>query len=118
MPETDEGVIHTVTSDPVPDQKETPEGTHIWELSWSRRRAMMRARRIHCPHDDCFGDTYEWWFKKAAGKPKLLGGNPDTGRMLMLGRVKIQHRSGHPFLQFYKPKGMDIEYGEVHQCQE
>jgi len=120
MPETDEGVLHSVTRDPVPAQDDPPEGTHIWEASWSRRRAMMRIRRIHCPHKECFGDTAEWWFKKGAGKPRMVGGNPKTGRMLLAARGKLQHRDGHPFLQLYKPKGpfAEITYGEIHQCNE
>ena len=120
MPETDEGVIHSVTQDLVPEQYELPTGTHVWEVSWSRRRTMMRIRTIHCPHDDCYGDRYEWWFKKAAGKPYMMGGNQKSGRMLFLAKAKIQHRGGHPFLQFYRPnrKELNLEYGEVYQCEE
>ncbi len=119
MPETDEGVIHTVTSLPVPEQLALPTGTHVWEISWSRQRAMMRIRRIHCPHDDCYADQYEWWFKKTAGRPRLLGCNSETGRMLMLGKALLQHRGGHPFLQFYKPTEMEeMTYAEVHQSRD
>lgn len=120
MPETDEGVIHTVTALPVPEQLDTPSGTHVWEISWSRTRAMMRIRRIHCPHDNCYGDGYEWWFKKAAGRPYVMGSNKESGRMLFLATAKIQHREGHPFLQFYRPnrKELDIGYGELQFCQD
>ncbi len=120
MPETDEGVIHTVTSLPVPEQQALPGGTHVWEISWSRRQAMMRIRRIHCPHDACYADPYEWWFKKSAGRPYVLGANDESGRMLFLAKASIQHRGGHPFLQFYRPdrKELDLTYGELQFCHE
>ena len=118
MPETDEGVLHNVSTDPVEEQRSPPEGTHIWEASWSRKRAMMRVSILHCPHPECFGDKYEWWFKKGAGKPWMIGGNPKTGRMLLFAKAKLQHRDGHPILQLYKPTGRKPKYGEIHQCEE
>ena len=101
MPDTDEGVIHHVNPAPVPSQSDLPTGTHTFELSWSRRRQMMRLRDACGP--DCEAE-YEWWFKQSVGQAADLTTDAETGRMTFRGRGVIEHNGGHPILHMWRPK--------------
>ena len=62
-------------------QVEPPADLRVWELSWSRKRALMRIR-------DTKGR--EWYFRSLIGKGYVLGGDETTGRMFVRARVLVQ----------------------------
>lgn len=73
-------------------QADPPKGGHVWELSWSRRKGLMRIR---------LEDGREWYFRSATGKVKVLSADSKTGRVFVRGKVVVQP-DGSAF--FYKAK--------------
>lgn len=99
----DEGTIHQVTQEPLVEQPDVPAGTHTWELSWSRRKAVMRLRVVQCVHETCKVNQNEWYFKKMTGDWKNLRGQKDSGRFLFDARAQLEHKDGHPHLHLWEP---------------
>jgi len=98
-----EGVIHFVTDELIPEQKDFPSGEHTIELSWSRTGAIMRLRLTQCEHEACNGNEYAWHVKEMNGKLEVVLADSDTGRMLLRGKCIIIHNDGNPKAQFWKP---------------
>lgn len=69
-----------------------PGNARVWELSWSRRKGLMRIR---------LQDGREWYFRTAAGKARVLHADNDTGRLFLRGKVVVQN-GDQAF--FYKAK--------------
>ncbi len=68
------------------------KGAHVWELSWSRRKGLMRIR---------LEDGREWYFRAASGKGKVLYADSEYGRVFLRAKVLVQP-DGTAF--FYRAK--------------
>lgn len=68
------------------------KGAHVWELSWSRRKGLMRCR---------LEDGREWYFRAANGKCKVLHADSVHGRMFIRAKMVVQD-DGSAF--FYRAK--------------
>lgn len=101
MPEDCEGVIHTVSSEPIADQPPMPTGTHDWELSWSRKNAIMRLNLSRCP---CCDNNQVWHTKEMVGPIIFKYADKRVGRFIFRGRARLDNNGGHPITYFWRPK--------------
>ncbi len=85
---------------PRPD-REMPQGTHKWELSWAVKENLMRYRH---PAACCDWGEGEWRFREAIGHIHCTGVNDKTHRLNLYGSARLDGDQ----LWVYRPLGMAV----------
>lgn len=100
-------------SNVIAPQTPPPSGEYEWDLSWSRRKSLMRVR-LPVFVDGKYVRTDEWYFNKAVGKTYVVGCDSEYGTVKIRGKVRP---SGDGGVQLYLAESdLDRVYDEAPAC--